>query len=253
MRGGPQHGTARGPAVTATDTVLVVDDTPSKRYLLANWLRRGGFTVVEAATGTDALRMVRDGGIDLVVLDVRLPDMTGFEVCEKIKADPLRDPIPVVHVSAAAVHAVDRTQGLQRGADAYLVEPIDPDELLATTTSILRYYKARSQAEMLAGRLTGLTQLSLAMTAATTPRAVLGQAASGSATRCPPSGRGAAGRTARRCGYSWCVPGSTGRRSTSPCRPPRRCRATPCSRCSGSSSPPRWTTPAATRRSTTSR
>jgi hypothetical protein len=126
--------------------------------------------------------MVRDGGIDLVVLDVRLPDMTGFEVCEKIKADALRGAIPVVHVSAAAVHTIDRTQGLQRGADAYLVEPIDPDELLATTTSILRYYKARSQAETLADRLTGLTQLSLALTAATTPRAVLVEAAAGGAT-----------------------------------------------------------------------
>lgn len=163
------------------DTVLVVDDTTSKRYLLANWLRRGGFTVVEAATGTEALTMVDAGGIDLVVLDVRLPDMTGFEACGQIKNRQGYDPIPVVHVSAAAVDAVDRTQGLQGGADAYLVEPIDPDELLATVTSILRYYKARSQAERLASRMTGLTRLGLQLAAATTQRTVLLEAAAGGA------------------------------------------------------------------------
>jgi len=164
-----------------SNTVLVVDDTTSKRYLLANWLRRGGFTVLEAATGAEALSRVAAGGIDLVVLDVRLPDMTGFEVCRQVKNRNGHDAIPVVHVSAAAVDAVDRTQGLQGGADAYLVEPIDPDELLATAASILRYYQARSHAERLAGQLTGLTRLGLKLAATTTQRAVLIEAATGGA------------------------------------------------------------------------
>lgn len=168
--------------MTIPATVLVVDDAPPKRYILASWLRRGGYTVVEASTGTEALELARRPDIDLVVLDVRLPDMTGFEVCEQIKADATRDVLPVVHVSAAAIHAVDRTRGLERGADAYLVEPIDPDELLATVAAILRYYQAREQAERLARRLATLTRTTLAMSAATSQRALLATAAEGAAT-----------------------------------------------------------------------
>src|SRR5690242_7672128 len=153
--------------VAALDgAVLVVDDTPSKRYVLASWLRRGGYQVVEAGTGAEAIELVRGGGISLVVLDVRLPDLSGFEVCERIKSDPSCGVMPVIHVSAAAIHADDRTQGLERGADAYLVEPIDPDELLATLASVLRYYQARRHAEQLAERLTRLARVSVAMSAA---------------------------------------------------------------------------------------
>ncbi len=164
------------------NVVLLVDDTPSKRYVLASWLRRGGYVVIEAATGTEALARFRQGGVSLVVLDVRLPDMTGFEVCEQIKADPAFGTTPVIHVSAAAIHAVDRTHGLERGADAYLVEPIDPDELLATVAAILRYYQARLEAERLAGRLVDLARVTVAMNATIGERALLLAAVAG-ATR----------------------------------------------------------------------
>jgi CheY-like chemotaxis protein len=164
-----------------TDTILVVDDTPSKRYVLASWLRRGGYTVLEAATGAQALERFGEGGIDLVVLDVRLPDISGFEVCEQIKAHPVHGTTPVIHVSAAAIHAVDRTHGLERGADAYLVEPIDPDEMLATVAAILRYYQARLQAERLADRLTHLARATASIGSTTTQRGLLEAAARGGA------------------------------------------------------------------------
>jgi len=63
-------------------TILVVDDSATKRYLLVSWLTRAGFTVLEAETGGQALRMLPGSAVDLVVLDVKLPDMSGFEVCE---------------------------------------------------------------------------------------------------------------------------------------------------------------------------
>ncbi|WP_027345096.1 fused response regulator/phosphatase [Hamadaea tsunoensis] len=163
------------------NTVLVVDDTPSKRYILASWLRRGGYAVDEAATGAQALERFERGGVDLVVLDVRLPDASGFEVCEQMKAHPVHGATPVIHVSAAAIHAVDRTHGLERGADAYLVEPIDPDELLATVSAILRYYQARIQAERLASRLANLVRVTAAMNGVTAQRALLEAAAAGGA------------------------------------------------------------------------
>jgi CheY-like chemotaxis protein len=90
--------------------ILVVDDSATKRYLLVSWLTRAGFTVHEAETGGQALALLRDLDVDLVVLDVKLPDMSGFEVCERIKTDPAYGVLPVIHVSAHAVDVVDRTQ-----------------------------------------------------------------------------------------------------------------------------------------------
>ena len=92
---------------------------------------------------------------------MRLPDLSGFEVCERIKAD--HPAMPVIHVSAHAVDVVDRAQGLTRGADAYLAEPIEPEELVATAKAVLRYYQARQRAELLAERLAALADTTVAM------------------------------------------------------------------------------------------
>ncbi|BCJ52954.1 hypothetical protein Asp14428_44290 [Actinoplanes sp. NBRC 14428] len=160
-------------------TVLVVDDSATKRYLLVSWLSRAGFTVVEAETGGAALATLGETEVDLVVLDVKLPDMSGFEVCERIKTDPEYGVLPVIHVSAHAVDVVDRTQGLNRGADAYLVEPIEPDELIATSQAVLRYYRARQRAESLAARMIKLAETTLAINAASTLVGLLQAAADG--------------------------------------------------------------------------
>ncbi|MFG1996562.1 SpoIIE family protein phosphatase [Actinoplanes sp. NPDC048988] len=164
---------------TGTATVLVVDDSATKRYLLVSWLTRAGFTVRQAETGTEALRMLPGSGVDLVVLDVKLPDMSGFDVCERIKTDVEYGTVPVIHVSAHAVDVVDRTQGLNRGADAYLVEPIEPDELIATVHAVLRYYSARRRAETLATRLVRLAEATLEINSAPTLDGLLTAAAEG--------------------------------------------------------------------------
>ncbi|GGK71887.1 hypothetical protein Ppa06_30110 [Planomonospora parontospora subsp. parontospora] len=155
-------------AGTEQATVLVVDDTPTKLYILSSWLRRAGHRVVEAAGGLEALARVREVHPDLVVLDVRLPDLSGYEVCEQIKADPATSAIPVVQISGAAITAADRARGLERGADAYLAEPVEPDEFAATIEATLRYYRARQRAERMARRLAALTEVTLAMNAAGT-------------------------------------------------------------------------------------
>ncbi|GGK97417.1 hypothetical protein GCM10012284_34540 [Mangrovihabitans endophyticus] len=161
--------------------ILVVDDSATKRYLLVSWLSRAGFEVREAESGGAALEYLaaHAGEVDLVVLDVKLPDMSGFEVCERIKTDPVIGALPVVHVSAHAVDVVDRTQGLNRGADAYLVEPIEPDELIATAQAVLRYYRARQRAESLAERMVRLAETTLAINSASTLSALLSAAADG--------------------------------------------------------------------------
>jgi DNA-binding response OmpR family regulator len=146
--------------------LLLVDDDEAKRYVLATWLRRAGHAVTEVATGRDALDRV--GQCELVLLDVNLPDMSGFEVCRLIKSDERTAAIPVIQVSSTAVEVSDRAHGLTQGADAYLIEPTDPAELLATVTAVLRYYRARQRAERTAGMLARLITATLDINAAET-------------------------------------------------------------------------------------
>ncbi|WP_411074201.1 SpoIIE family protein phosphatase [Streptomyces sp. cmx-4-7] len=163
--------------------ILVVDDNPTNRYVLRTTLSRAGHTVVEAEDGTGALALLKGAEPlpEVAVIDVRLPDMTGFEVCERIKADPATAALPVLHVSASAITVDDRTQGLNRGADAYLTEPIAPDELLATVTATLRYARARRRAERLADRLLHLNEATLLLYSADSAAGVARAAARGAA------------------------------------------------------------------------
>ena len=110
---------------TADFSVLVCDDTAAKRYVIASWLRRDGYHVLEAETGRQALEVAAGGTVDLAILDVHLPDMNGLDVCAAIKADPRTSSTPVLHISAVAIAAEDRSAGLDQGADAYMVDPIE--------------------------------------------------------------------------------------------------------------------------------
>ncbi|MGH3246344.1 MAG: SpoIIE family protein phosphatase [Trebonia sp.] len=159
--------------------LLLVDDDEAKRYVHATWLRRAGHTVTEAATGREALDLV--GAAELVLLDVHLPDMSGFEVCRLIKSDPRTAAIPVIQISATAVKVADRAYGLTEGADAYLVEPTEPAELLATVTAALRYSRARQRAERTAAMLAELVSVTLDIDAAETFDGLASAAAAGAA------------------------------------------------------------------------
>ena len=163
----------------APAVLLLVDDDEAKRYVMATWLRRAGHTVIEVATGREALDQV--GTAELVLLDVHLPDISGFEVCRQIKGDPRTAAIPVIQVSATAVGVSDRAQGLTQGADAYLVDPVEPEELLAVVMAALRYYRARQRAERTAALLTALTSVALDINAATTFDRLARVAAAGAA------------------------------------------------------------------------
>jgi serine phosphatase RsbU (regulator of sigma subunit)/DNA-binding response OmpR family regulator len=159
--------------------LLLVDDDDAKRYLIATWLRRAGYLVTEVITGKDALGQV--SAAELVLLDVNLPDMSGFEVCRLIKSDPRTASIPVIQVSATATEVADRARGLTQGADAYLVDPAEPSELLATVTAVLRYSRARQRAERTASRLAELAAVTLDINAAETFDGLAAAAAAGAA------------------------------------------------------------------------
>ncbi len=122
--------------------VLNVDDYQPALYARQRALQRHGFVVVNAATGRDALALNRRHRPAVMLLDVGLPDMNGLEVARQVKAAPDSAPI-VVHVSATHRGDGDRLHGLiYGGADAYLVEPVDPEVLVGT---IQRLLDARSE------------------------------------------------------------------------------------------------------------
>ena len=125
--------------------ILAVDDNEALRYSLARTLRDAGYQVVEASTGSEALRLAAQGP-DLITLDVHLPDMMGFEVCRRLKADSATAHIPILHLSSTFIDPEARVQGLANGADAYLAEPIDRAELVATVGALLRLKNAENLA-----------------------------------------------------------------------------------------------------------
>jgi DNA-binding response OmpR family regulator len=118
------------------NTVLVVDDRPDARYFMSRALAAAGFDVRETATGRDALRLARFGP-NLIVLDIALNDMDGFEVCRLLKADRLTSGIPVVHKTAVYRDSEHRQRGFAAGADEYLVEPFEPETLVAAVRRVL--------------------------------------------------------------------------------------------------------------------
>ncbi|CAM2139114.1 histidine kinase [Pararobbsia alpina] len=124
--------------------ILNVDDNDGARYAKSRVLSRAGFEVIEAATGASALEKVRADSPDLVLLDVKLPDINGLDVCRQIKLDPQTATTVVLQTSAAAVHTVDKVRALDGGADSYLTEPIEPAELIANVRALLRLRNAES-------------------------------------------------------------------------------------------------------------
>jgi signal transduction histidine kinase len=118
-------------------TVLHVDDYAGSRHVVSRVLRQAGFAVVEATTGEDALHRAAESP-HLIILDVHLPDMSGLEVCRRLRTHPATFEIPVLYLSATCVSSEDRVRGLDCGADAYLTEPFDAAELLATVRALLR-------------------------------------------------------------------------------------------------------------------
>jgi two-component system phosphate regulon response regulator PhoB len=118
-------------------TVLVVDDEPDIREVLQYNLRSSGHDPVMAATGMEGLELCRRRRPDLVILDVMLPDISGTEICSKLKSDPATRAVPIIMLSARS-DEVDRVVGFEIGADDYLTKPFSVRELLLRVRAVLR-------------------------------------------------------------------------------------------------------------------
>ena len=126
-------------------SVLNVEDYATSREATTELLRAEGFDVVEASSGRDAIEAVSRFHPQLVLLDVKLPDMSGHEVCRRIKSDPLTSSTPILEISGA-FSGHDKVHGLENGADGYLVKPIEPRELIATIRALLRMEQTTREA-----------------------------------------------------------------------------------------------------------
>ena len=146
---GPDAATARRPptairaapmpTATATATILVVDDNPADALLDRAGPARGGLQRrSRRPPASEALEPRRRDGVDLIVLDVNLPDIDGFEVCRRLRAGRDTAHCPIIHLSATFVDDVDKVQGLDAGADGYLTHPVEPPVLIATVNAFLR-------------------------------------------------------------------------------------------------------------------
>lgn len=125
--------------------VLVVDDNPHLRVASARVMKQAGYRVIEASSGEEALIRIRESRPQIVLLDVELGGMTGFEVCRQVKQDPELMRTLIIILSATAVKTIDKTQGLDLGADAYLMRPIGNAELTAQVRAMVRTYRAESE------------------------------------------------------------------------------------------------------------
>ncbi len=122
--------------------ILVTDDDPGMLSLTTEFLRQAGYEVMEARTGQECLQVVRAHHPDLVLLDVMLPDTTGTEVCKHIKADDDLLDTFVILLSGIKVSSADQADGLNVGADGYIIKPISNKELLARVQSLIRIKQA---------------------------------------------------------------------------------------------------------------
>lgn len=118
-------------------TVLVVDDSQTVRQLLSELLQKGGLTVVEAANGIEAKQKIQAKAPDLVITDLIMPEMNGYELCRWIKNDPTMQKVPVL-ICSTKDQEFDRYWGMKQGADAYITKPFQPGEMLKTVKQLLR-------------------------------------------------------------------------------------------------------------------
>ncbi|MGA4848472.1 SpoIIE family protein phosphatase [Streptomyces sp. G5(2025)] len=168
----------------ADTTILVVDDVAASRYALGAVLRRDGHRVILAASAREALAELdacgRAGELpDVALIDVGLPDMSGFELCRRLKEAAPTAALPVVHFSAASVAPADRCRGLDAGGEAYLTVPAEPEEIQAVVRAVARGARHRSDAEAEAGHLTRLAETILDVQSARCPRELADAAAAG--------------------------------------------------------------------------
>jgi two-component system, chemotaxis family, response regulator PixH len=120
---------------TLTGTILIVEDNPSEMELISHYLREGGYTVINAVGAKEALNKVSEQKPDVIITDVVMPGMSGFELCRRIKTHPETEKVPVV-ICSSKDQEIDRLWGMKQGADAYLTKPFTREQILRAIKAV---------------------------------------------------------------------------------------------------------------------
>ena len=122
-------------SVTLTQTILIVEDTPSEMELMTHYLRNSGYSVVGATTAKEAINKAASLKPSAIVTDVVMPGMSGFELCRSLKRSPETANIPVV-ICSSKDQEIDRLWGMKQGADAYVTKPYTQEKLIRAVKSV---------------------------------------------------------------------------------------------------------------------
>jgi two-component system, chemotaxis family, response regulator PixH len=122
-------------SLTLMGTILVVEDTLSEIELLSHYLQESGYTVISTAIAKDALNLAIDQQPDVIITDVVMPGMSGFELCRSLKKHPATESIPIV-ICSSKNQEIDRLWGMKQGADAYITKPFTREQLLKAVASV---------------------------------------------------------------------------------------------------------------------
>ena len=120
------------------EKIMIVEDEEGTRETWQEFFQGSGYDVFGAGDGQQALDVIRMNRPDIVLLDLRLPGLDGYQVCQRLKSDPLTSEIPIIMITAFLTGASDTIRGLEYGADDYLNKPVDLDVLAAKVKSVLR-------------------------------------------------------------------------------------------------------------------
>lgn len=116
-------------------TVLVVEDTPSEMELLSHYLRESGYSVIGVVTAKDALNKAIEIKPDVIITDVVMPGMSGFELCRSLKKNPVTQKVPII-ICTSKGQEIDRLWGMRQGADVYITKPFTREQLIRAVRSV---------------------------------------------------------------------------------------------------------------------
>lgn len=123
-------------SLTLMITILVVEDTPSERELMSHYLRESGYTVINAVSAQEALSKAIEQKPDVIITDVVMPGMSGFELCRSLKKHPMTEKVPII-ICTSKNQEIDRLWGMKQGADAYITKPFTREQLVRAVKAIV--------------------------------------------------------------------------------------------------------------------
>lgn len=121
---------------TLTRTILIVDDTPSELELISHYLQENGYSVVGAMNANAAMEQAIAVQPDVIITDVVMPGMSGFELCRSLKRNPLTEKLPII-ICTSKSQEIDRLWGMKQGADFYLTKPFTREQLLRAVQTVV--------------------------------------------------------------------------------------------------------------------